>query len=919
MTVAAAAARAVPVNPAALAQRVTQLLRAHKGPGVPVLLVAGAPTWPHDPILTTREGTRVRVVPAPSVLAVWEQVVADHDIPCVVLTSLPEDALGTGLLSRVLRRRVNPMNPWALIAESFGAQHVDPRLEKLRWAGPALVSAIPKDGWPPLAGTVLQHDVALAHLTVERLGLGRVGAGADGVDASALLRWSMLPTAEDDVDRLDDAERAGLLAWLAEACGPAGQMVHHLQTAGHVRDALPLGLVCAALWNADEPDARAQGRIEQYAGGAGLDAASVRAFGAAATETTRELLRTDWPVGRAVLDRAEDLLTMFAARDAARHSTTLPVGFESCLDAAATALLAALDRMTDPGPAIATAEAAAGSLAAHALARPYRHRVERVEMAVRLLRWLATTDVAVASVAQAVDRQTTDWSWVDVALGHVWTGEDAHSALSRAYRAVHDRARARRRDLDAAFAVRLAAWAARPDDTWTVESVLKQVVAPVVQQGNRGVLLVVLDGMSAAVANELTPDLTASGWLEYDPTDGRSAVNLTARRRGVVSGLPSVTAASRTSLLTAGPRRGSKVDERNAFEKHAMWQGRRARLFHKDTVLGGAGEVLNEELIAALGEPDTLVGVVINTVDDALDHGREGADAGWRIDQIGPLRTLLDHASYHGRAVVITSDHGHVLERGGSIVPAATAVSARHRTDTAPATDGEVELTGPRVLESGHRVVALWDENLRYLPRRAGYHGGASLAEVTVPVVALLPIGATAPASWRALGPQQPPWWHAAPPATVPTLAPQPTPVPRPAPEPPRRSSRRSAERGEALFDLPPAGAADPAPVPTSPVEQVLASEMFKAQHALTPRKVPIAKIRGALTALLDANGRLPSVLVAQQAGEAAARAGGFLTTLQRIFNVDNYPVLTLLDDGRTAVLNIELMRQQFGVDEGRR
>ncbi len=907
MTVAAAAP-AVPVNPAALAQRVTQLLRAHKGPGVPVILVAGAPTWPHDPILTTRDGAQVRVVPASSVLAVWEQVVAEHDLPCVVLTSLPEEDLGTGLLSRVLRRRVNTMNPWALIAESFGAQHVDPRLEKLRWAGPALISAIPKDGWPPLAGTILQHDVALAHLTVERLGLDRIGIGAGGVDAPALLRWSMLPTAEDDLDRLGDAERDGLLSWLTEACGPAGQMVRHLQAAGHVRDALPLGVVCAALWNADRPDARAQGRIEQYAGGAQLDAATVRGYGAAATETAVELMRTDWPVARAVLDRAEDLLTMFAARDAARHSTTLPVGFDSCLNAAATALQEALDHTGDPSSAIATAEAAARNLAAHALARPHRHRVERAEMAVRLLRWLATTDIAVEGVAQAIDRQVTDWSWVDVALGHVWTGEDAHAALSGAYRAVHDRARKRRHELDAAFASRLAVWAARPDDTWTVESVLKQVVAPVVQQGTRGVLLVVLDGMSAAVANELTADLTESGWLEYDPTDGRAAAHRTARRRGIVSGLPSVTAVSRTSLLTASLRRGTKSDERAAFEKHAMWQGRKARLFHKDTVLGGAGEVLNEELITALGEPETLVGVVINTVDDALDHGREGADAGWRIGQIGPLRTLLDHASYHGRAVIITSDHGHVLERGGSIVPAGTAASARHRTDAAPPADGEVELAGPRVLDGDHRVVALWDEGLRYLPRRAGYHGGASMAEVTVPVVALLPIGATAPAGWRALGPQQPPWWNpATPAATVPT-------PPPPAPERPRKASRRPAGQDSALFDLAPIAPAEPAPAPASVVEQVLDSEMFKAQHSLTPRKVPIAKVRGALTALIDANGTLPSVLVAQQAGESAARAGGFLTTLQRIFNVDNYPVLTVLDDGRTARIDVELMRQQFGV-----
>ena len=99
----------------------------------------------------------------------------------------------------------------------------------------------------------------------------------------------------------------------------------------------------------------------------------------------------------------------------------------------------------------------------------------------------------------------------------------------------------------------------------------------------------------------------------------------------------------------------------------------------------------------------------------------------------------------------------------------------------------------------------------------------------------------------------------------------------------------------------------------------LLDSEMFGALHALTPRKVPIAKIRGALTALVDANGVLPTVIVAERAGEQPARATGFVTTLQRIFNVDNFPVLSLTDNGRTVRLDLTLLRQQFGLPkEGR-
>ncbi len=65
-------------------------------------------------------------------------------------------------------------------------------------------------------------------------------------------------------------------------------------------------------------------------------------------------------------------------------------------------------------------------------------------------------------------------------------------------------------------------------------------------------------------------------------------------------------------------------------------------------------------------------------------------------------------------------------------------------------------------------------------------------------------------------------------------------------------------------------------------------------------------------SALVDANGVLPTVLVAERATEQPARAVGFVTTLQRIFNVDNYPVLSLEDGSRTVRLNIPLLRKQF-------
>lgn len=97
----------------------------------------------------------------------------------------------------------------------------------------------------------------------------------------------------------------------------------------------------------------------------------------------------------------------------------------------------------------------------------------------------------------------------------------------------------------------------------------------------------------------------------------------------------------------------------------------------------------------------------------------------------------------------------------------------------------------------------------------------------------------------------------------------------------------------------------------------LLATELFEAQHGLTPRRLEVKKIQAALRALVDAKGVLPVAVLAQRAGEVPARATGFATTLQRIFNVDNYPVLSLTDNNRTVRLDIRLLREQFRLPGG--
>ncbi|WP_446215525.1 BREX-2 system phosphatase PglZ [Micromonospora sp. IBHARD004] len=911
MTQAPAPSQALRINPVALRQKVTQQLDRHRnGDAYPVMVVRAEPAWPHDPAMLLPGGRPARVVPCVSPLAIWEHLAADRgDEVLVLLTDIPESSLGHGVRSRIFRQRVITVEPWDLVVDAFGAQLPDSALEREGWAGEALLDAMPPAGWPKLTTAVLTRDVALRHLAAVRLGLDRRGDSPDDLDVTTLLRWSAEPGAVEAFGLLREGERDGLAGWLIEQFERPAKALFALIAAGHGADALPLGLVCDALWTTDTAEAvRAQGRIDQYFGNLNDDA-TLHGFADAAVQVVSAMLtardRQTRLQGNAALDRAEELLIQFNAAASAGHSPILRTGFIRRITAAARALLAALR-----DPADRALDDAVEELAGHRLADLEATRVNRIRMAQRLVRWLGTEQEPPASVADGVDQQIGQWGWVDVALNHVWAGDDANPELQTAFREIHDRAQQRRRDLDQAFAGRLAAWAtAGPGNDGgllTVENLLPRVIDPLVK-ADRPVLLVVLDGMSAAVAVQLADELSQH-WVEYDPLAGAAS----GRRRGIVAALPTVTAVSRTSLFAGALRAGNQDHEKKLFAD-GRW-GKGSRIFHKGPAKGGAGWAYAGELADAVAGTAPVVAVVINTVDESLAYGREGDEPGWQLDDLGFLRSLLDQARSSGRAVVITSDHGHVLERGGQHVNAADAASARHRTGPGPVASGEVELTGPRVVADGKRIIALWDPMLRYRPSKAGYHGGASLAEVTIPLLAyLMPNATQPPAGWAPVETSPPDWWQASATAPVPAAPTAPVPAPR---------SRRKAPAvtGDALFDVPEVASAPAAAPPAGDgdlVSAVLATELFEAQHGLTPRRVDRQKIEAAMRALVEAKGVLPLAVLGQRAGELPGRAGGFVITLQRIFNVDNYAVLSQIDEGRTVKLDTALLRTQFGLPGG--
>ncbi|WP_068057218.1 BREX-2 system phosphatase PglZ [Nocardia xishanensis] len=922
---------------------VAQYLSSHKRlkevvgtPGDPVtLLLRGEPEWEGDPVLALADGRRVRVSVGASPLSVHETVLAHaREISpdprvLVVLTGVEEHDLDPAILVRTHRGRVHTVDRWDIVRETFGATEVDPRLKREGWACEALLDAAGAQGWPTtLAGGVLSRTPALATLATRRLG---IQAAVDRIDPLSLLEWSQRPGGPQLLLDLRAPERDGLTEFLSEneQSGATGAVVTALVRTGHGAEAIAYGLVCATLWRhaiADNAVYQARGRVERWLGdhppavGGELDRL-LATFGRTCEDYVRDLLvkarssadlhdeaeesaRHARKIADTVLTQADLLVRQFGAGTAAEHSPLLTAGLEARLTAAGKALGRGKAEEIDK---------AVAALRAHDLAADHRVRIGRVRMAQRLTRWLDTDpDPTGGSVAAALDRQMRDTAWADRALDYLDAGGDDDAALRVAYDTIATRARTIRREFDREFAENLAVWTesgTSPGKMLTVESFLHRVVRPLAS--DHRVLLIVVDGMSASIATELAGELRST-FAEYDPLPGEGK----PYRRCMAAALPSLTAVSRTSLFAGKLMKGDQKTEERLFPQHPFWGAKRAEVFHKNDLRSKPGERFGADLSAALADPGCHVAVVLNTIDDRLAKEAKLDDSGWETREIGDLRALVSVATGQGMVVLITSDHGHVIDRHGVLVEADNVESARHRLPAAEfdqRTETEIALHGPRVVwpEPGASIVALWDNDSRYTAQKAGYHGGAALAEITIPVLAFLPFGATPPVGWRELGDQRPEWWRDG----TESLPQHPTPAVEHKARTRVASKAAEKQTDQITLDIPLLSAPALPPQTNAADELVtglLASEVFAAQLEQLARKPATTKLEKAIRALLD--GPQSTTALAQRVGDPPTRAGGFAAVLGQLLNVDGAQVLETLPDGRTLRLHVGLLRTQFGL-----
>jgi PglZ domain len=383
-------------------------------------------------------------------------------------------------------------------------------------------------------------------------------------------------------------------------------------------------------------------------------------------------------------------------------------------------------------------------------------------------------------------------------------------------------------------------------------------------------------------------------------------------RRGplvAVAALPSVTEASRASLLCGMLTTGNQAAERAGFASNASLvgvsrAGRPPRLFHKADI--GAGPELGDDVRTAVADPQQrVVGVVHNAVDAQLS-GSDQLDLTWTAEGLRQVNALLHAARVAGRVVIVTGDHGHVLDEG--TVQFDGGSGDRWRSAGTPPRENEIELSGGRVRspDGGQSIVVPWSERVRFAARRGGYHGGASPQEVLVPVAVLSP--GNIPTGWAEAPPAEPSWWRGEDAAHLMAAAAEVL------PPPPRRRPRES--RQEDLFtEGSRSSAIQEARGQVTPtlawLDALFASETYAAQRRLAGRAAPADElVHRLLTSLALRGGRITRAGLSQAVEMPIFRLSGLVSAARRVLNVDQAQVLK--DDGEDIVFDEALLKTQF-------
>lgn len=853
-----------------LAAHASKALQLATGP----VMVAYA--WPHawsggDSICIN--GSALPVHHCESTLALREALSSKDEGSRVLLVSVPENRLGQDVLGRLFRHRLLHVDRWQLIQDAFDVRQIDPRLFSLSWMPEMLLASAPSRRTSTAA--VLTYDEAIESCLLPVLGIS-----AGPIDLENLLlacgreghRWTELEEAPRELFRQHLGGQLGSLAVALLAALEAGN--------GHA--VLGIGLVCEVLYapsaiqTLELRDAKV--RLEQRLNGYRVNEADGKQW----ADLTKRLVGQRDPVTRLKDFRlAVELLGAIGASEFVGLSSVLPESLEDRL----ASLGEAVTRFLRSHEALAEVEEATKQVLSHDL-KPVDHPgPECAQMVVRLCRREARLESS-GPAANLIKDYLSNGAWED------WARRMLRGArpevLARAVSKLLDRIGERRMDSDEAFATAVANMAAIgdvPTGLIPIESTLQVVVAPLAQHNS--LLLLVMDGMSQDVYLSIAESMAHRGWTSWSNEGLPQALLATT---------PSVTDCSRASLLSGRLTRGVANQEKQAFAKHeglrrASKATKPPLLLHK-AGLEQSHQITPEASRAIADTEQRIVGVVINAIDDALAKS-EQLRIDWNVESIPLLAEVLEHARRAGRTVVMTSDHGHVLERQSTLRPDGEGERWRHAGRAIER--GEIVIAGRRINDlMGESLVLPWSESIRYAVKKNGYHGGVSRQEMLVPIG--IWTAGHAPkaesvdyhASYRAA----PSWWNAA----GDVLA-----------TPARAMVRRSTGPLKPTSDLFSMAA------PDDWLDRLMTSPLLARQRERVGRvALEPERLRLLLEKLQQQGGRCSIEQLASAIGQPAMRMRGVISVMERMLNLDGFPIVTLEQGTGTVLLDIPWLKTQF-------
>ena len=699
----------------------------------------------------TVDGEPWRVEHAPSELALRTLLTErDDDERLVILTPMHNQSMPEDVEARLAGHEIYQIDPWASVATLFEASSIDPDLrwgEHARDVARVLLESLDAERVDPVAGGVLDADTAWR--TFQRHGLDQ---REPAVELADWMRWAVeSPSAVRRLFETHDGLVPALKERLHDALGPAGEAWVEVLRAARDRsdrpglEAMAVGLAYRGAGRAEEREddrtaTRAQAQLEspRYTGGErALSGETMRVLAKESERACRPWLSERDAEGYivALQERVDELFERLVPEEGSHlveYSPFSREGWTRRLDHLADALRMLLSGETD---ALDDVCAHLQALREHAEGRRRPERLETFEHLARLTSRLSQADDVDGDLGAMARRYLSETSVVD-ALRERLAGADVGPELAPIAEDVLAESLERSDRRNERFARLLA------DDLrdrratrhgLPIQHALGRAVAPV--SDTHPVLLVVLDGLNWAVLRWLLWDETLEGWEPWHPVDEEGPMPMFAT-------IPSETGYSRTSLLTGTLQSGRQSLEERTFARALHEAGGvetpdAASLFHKAELdAAGRGRVGGDVEEAILDEDQQVVGVVVNAIDDQLS-GSDQLDVEWSIDQVTPLRSLLELA--RNRVVFIASDHGHVWESGTDY--RGRGEGSRWRQSSGDLRDGEQLCSGPMIqtLTGEDEIVAAASERIRYSHGHRGYHGGVTMQEIITPLLALVP------------------------------------------------------------------------------------------------------------------------------------------------------------------------------------